>query len=136
MPEFNLTKNESDVELISIVLLTTVLLMSGYHYPDEIIKCEKSEAERLIRLNAAVPCAEIHSDDICNQSVDVESHGLSETNDVMEDFIIAAEQAIEAGKVNADGSPDIKTMENILNCHVSAEQRDAAFAAVKELQDK
>ena len=49
---------------VSIVLVNKVLLKSGYHFPDEIIECDKSEAKRLIKLNAALPCAEVSPDEI------------------------------------------------------------------------
>lgn len=56
-------------------------------------------------------------------------------SDVMEDYILAAKQAVEAGLVTATGIPEVKAMEEILNCNITAEDRDAAWAALKALDD-
>ncbi len=61
--------------------------------------------------------------------------GSGGMEDAMEDYIIAAEQAIEAGLVTASGAPEVRAMEEILNCNITAEDRDAAWAALKVLND-
>ncbi len=61
--------------------------------------------------------------------------GSDGMDDAMEDYIIAAEQAVKAGRVTESGAPKVRAMEEILNCDITTEDRDAAWAALKALND-
>ena len=116
--------------------MTKTIVYAGKHYPPgKEFSFPETIVDEIIDKNAGEPVLQVESfKDLQNPAPD-KDHGQKEIDlsksDPMDDYIIAAEQAVKAGLVTATGAPEVKAMEDILGCNITAEDRDAAWAAMK-----
>ena len=93
-------QTEESAGQMVLVLLHTVKLKDGYHFPDEIIECEKKEAERLIQLKVALPAMEINPADS-----DMNTPGTGDEDDPPDPD--AEPPDPDTGDIAGDMDPDI-----------------------------